>query len=174
MILRVLGIIGFILFLSENSFSQTGVLKGFVYDFETRENLPGATIQLVSNLSKGTATDVDGHYLIELDTGYHQLVCSFVSLKTYTFSVHISENSVTEQDVFLKSAAKSLETIVVSSGKFDQKIEDITVSMEILKPKLISAKNTTSIETALEQVPGLSIIDNDTDTWRQWLYFWCR
>ena len=33
--------------------------------------------------------------------------------------------------------------------------------MEILKPKLVSAKNTTSIETALEQVPGLSIIDND-------------
>src|SRR6185437_438955 len=33
--------------------------------------------------------------------------------------------------------------------------------MEVLKPKLISAKNTTSIETALEQAPGVSIIDND-------------
>ena len=50
---------------------------------------------------------------------------------------------------------------MVSSGKFDQKIEDIVVSMEVLKPKLVTAKNTTSIETALEQVPGLSIIDND-------------
>ena len=161
MISRLLCIIAFTLFLSENTFSQTGVLKGIVYDFETREKLPGATIQLVGNLSKGAATDIDGHYILEIDTGYHQLVCNFVGLKTYTFSVHITENGVTEQDVFLKSAAKSLETIVVSSGKFDQKIEDITVSMEILKPKLISAKNTTSIETALEQVPGLSIIDND-------------
>lgn len=149
------------LFLSENTFSQTGILKGVVYDFETKEKLPGATIQLVGNLSKGAATDIDGHYMLEIDTGYHQLVCNFVGLKTYTFSVHITENGVTEQDVFLKSAAKSLETIVVSSGKFDQKIEDIVVSMEILKPKLVSAKNTTSIETALEQVPGLSIIDND-------------
>ncbi|HEX7413812.1 MAG TPA: TonB-dependent receptor [Bacteroidia bacterium] len=150
-----------VLFLSQNSFSQTGVLKGVVYDFETHEKLPGATIQLVTNLAKGTATDIDGHYLVELDTGYHQLICNFVGLKSYVFSVHITANSVTEQDLFLKSAAKSLETIVVSSGKFDQKIEDITVSMEVLKPKLISAKNTTSIETALEQVPGLSIIDND-------------
>ena len=146
---------------TSQSFSQTGVLKGVVYDFETRETLPGATIQLVNNLTKGVATDIDGHYLLELDTGYHQLVCSFVSLKTYTFSVHISENTITEQDVFLKTATKSLETIVVSSGKFDQKIEDIVVSMEVLKPKLVTAKNTTSIETALEQVPGLSIIDND-------------
>ncbi len=161
MISRLFGIVVFVLFLSENTFSQTGVLKGVVYDFETRERLPGATIQLVNNLSKGAATDIDGHYILEIDTGYHQLVCNFVGLKTYTFSVHITENSVTEQEIFLKSAAKSLETIVISSGKFDQKIEDITVSMEILKPKLISAKNTTSIETALEQVPGLSIIDND-------------
>lgn len=140
---------------------QTGILKGIVYDFETHEKLPGATIQLNTNLSKGAATDLDGHFMLELDTGYHQLICSFISLKTYTFSVHISENAVTEQDVYLKPAAKSLETIVVSSGKFDQRIEDITMSMEILRPKLISAKNTTSIETALEQVPGLSIIDND-------------
>ena len=88
---------------ASQSFSQTGVLKGVVYDFETRETLPGATIQLVNDLTKGVATDMDGHYLLELDTGYHQLVCSFISLKTYTFSVHIVVNAVTEQDVFLKS-----------------------------------------------------------------------
>jgi outer membrane cobalamin receptor len=158
---RLARIFLFVILLSHYSFSQTGILKGDVFDFETRERLPGATIQLAGNLSKGVATDADGHYLFELDTGYHQLICNFVGLKTYTFSVHITENQVTEQDVFLKSAAKSLETIVVSSGKFDQKIEDIVVSMEILKPKLITSKNTTSIETALEQVPGLSIIDND-------------
>ena len=33
--------------------------------------------------------------------------------------------------------------------------------MEVLKPNLINNKNTTSIETALEQVPGVTIIDND-------------
>jgi outer membrane cobalamin receptor len=54
-----------------------------------------------------------------------------------------------------------LNTAVISSGKFDQRLEELTVSMEVLKPTLINNKNTTSIETALEQVPGLSIIDND-------------
>jgi iron complex outermembrane receptor protein len=140
---------------------QTGIVRGNVYDFDTKEKLPGATIQLSTNFAKGTATDIEGHYVLELDTGYHQLICSFVGLKTYTCSVHIAKDVVTENDVYLKSNTKSLETVVVSSGKFDQRIEDITVSMEVLKPKLISGKNTTSIETALEQVPGLSIIDND-------------
>ena len=159
--LKSLGIFIVALFFSESLFSQTGVLKGVVYDFETHEKLPGATIQLATNLAKGVATDMDGHYLIELDSGYHQLICSFLSLRSDTFSVYISTNAIKEQDVYLKPFAKSLETVVVSSGKFDQRIEDITVSMEVLRPKLVSAKNTTSIETALEQVPGLSIIDND-------------
>jgi outer membrane cobalamin receptor len=144
-----------------SSFSQTGILKGVVYDFETRDKLPGATIQLIKNLVKGTFTDADGHYLLELDTGYHQLACSLLGLKSDTFSVYISTNAIKEQDIYLKATAKSLETVVVSSGKFDQNIEDIVVSLEILRPKLISAKNTTSIETALQQVPGVSIIDND-------------
>jgi outer membrane receptor protein involved in Fe transport len=162
MISRVYRIFFLVTLITSSAFAQqTGILKGVVYDFETHEILPGATIQLSGNMAKGAATDADGHYMLELDTGYHQLICSFISLKTYTFSVHISTNIVTENDIYLKPVAKSLETIVVSSGKFDQRIEDITVSMEILKPKLISAKNTTSIETALEQVPGLSIIDND-------------
>jgi iron complex outermembrane receptor protein len=163
MIARLTGIflIFISLFASRIFAQQTGIVRGIVYDFETHEKLPGATIQLSTNLAKGTSTDVDGHYLLELDTGYHQLVCSYVGLKTYTFSVHVTLDAVTEEDAFLKPLAKSLETVVVSSGKFDQRIEDVTVSMEILKPKLISAKNTTSIETAIEQVPGVSIIDND-------------
>src|ERR1700756_4825026 len=162
MSLRLLCIFLFVSFISYSSFSQqTGVLKGVVYDFTTHEKLPGATIRLVNNLNKGAATDIDGKYLLELDTGYHQLICSYIGLRNDTFSVYIIANVIKEQDIHLKSYAKTLETVVVSSGKFDQRIEDITVSMEVLKPKLISAKNTTSIETALEQVPGLSIIDND-------------
>jgi iron complex outermembrane receptor protein len=144
-----------------SSFSQSGVLKGIVYDFETHEKLPGATVRVLKNVIKGAVTDIEGHYLLELDSGYHQLVCSYIGLKNDTFSVFITPNAIKEQDVHLKNVAKTLETVVVSSGKFDQRIEDITVSMEVLKPKLINSKNTTSIETALEQVPGLSIIDND-------------
>lgn len=152
-----------LLFISTLSFSQqaSGALKGTVIDAATKESLPGATIQLVKNLAKGTACDVDGHFFMELDTGYHKMVCGYVGLKSDTFLVHIVSNSIVEKHIALKAEAKTLETIVVSSGRFEQKIEELTVSMEVIKPDLINNKNTTSIETALEQTPGLSIIDND-------------
>lgn len=146
------------------SFSQdtlTGVLKGKIYDKSSRELLPGAAIQIVNNPGRGTVSDIDGNYSIVLDTGKYIMYSSFIGYVNDTFSVHIGSDAITTKDVHLYTAAKFLETIVVSSGKFDQKIEEMTVSMEVLKPKLITSKNTTTIETALEQVPGLTIIDND-------------
>lgn len=150
------------MFFSKLSFAQlTGVLKGSIKEKDTKEPVIGATIQLLSDLSKGTVSDEVGNYIIVLDTGKHQLLCSYLGLETDTFSVYIKTDGVTQRDVLLKQLAKTLEMVVVSSGKFEQKLEELTVSMEVIKPNLINNKNTTSIETALEQVPGLTIIDND-------------
>ena len=140
---------------------ETGVLKGKISDAISKEYLPGATVRLVTNLAKGTVSDIDGNYSMVLDTGYYELFAVFIGSVKDTFSVHIQSNHMTEHDIAMMPVAKFLQTIVVSSGKFDQKLEEMTVSMEVIKPDLINNKNTTSIETALEQVPGLTIIDND-------------
>lgn len=139
----------------------TGVLKGSIMDKDSKEPIIGATIQLLSDLSKGTASDIEGNYVLVLDTGNYRVLCSYLGLQSDTFTVKIKENEIFQKNILLKQNAKTLETVVVSSGKFEQKIEELTVSMEVLKPNLIANKNTTSIETALEQVPGLTIIDND-------------
>ncbi len=155
-------LIFFILLFTNFVYSQTqGTLKGKISDKSNNESLPGATIQLLGNLSKGTASDLDGNYELQLDSGFHKIIVAYVGLKSDTLQVFINPGSVTEKNITLKPMAKMLETIVVSSGKFEQKLEELTVSMEVIKPDLINNKNSTSIETALEQAPGLSIIDND-------------
>jgi len=159
---RLLILIGlFISSVSLYSQTGTGVLKGNITDKDSKEPIIGATIQLLSDLSKGTATDIEGNYVLVLDTGKYKILCSYLGLQSDTFSVVIKENEIFQKNLALKQSAKTLETVVVSSGKFEQKLEELTVSMEVLKPSLIANKNTTSIETALEQVPGLTIIDND-------------
>jgi iron complex outermembrane receptor protein len=140
---------------------EKGSLKGTIRDAVSGEVIPGITIRMVNDLSKGAVTDIDGNYFMSLDTGSYQLFSAFIGYVNDTFSVHIQSNTITEKNIRLLQAAKFLETIVVSSGKFDQKIEEMTVSMEVIKPALINNKNTTSVETVLEQVPGLTIIDND-------------
>jgi outer membrane cobalamin receptor len=150
-----------LLFVCSLSAQQTGVLRGKVLDASSKELLPGATIILISTATKGTTTDIDGNYSIVLDTGYHQLYCTYIGYINDTFNITIAANAITEKNISFLPVSKFLETVVVSSGKFDQKLEELTVSMEVLKPQLINSKNTTSVETILEQVPGLTIIDND-------------
>ena len=163
MLLRTLAVFIAITGLSvTNSFSQpTGVLKGKITSSGNNEPLSNATIRVLSNAAKGTVSDPDGIFSLVLDSGYHRLVCNYIGLLPDTFTVHITTNQITEKNIHLESASEMLSTVVISSGKFDQNLNELTVSMEVLKPNLIHNKNTTSIETALEQVPGLTIIDND-------------
>jgi outer membrane cobalamin receptor len=161
MILRLFIFLLLVSSLSQAQEKLTGVLKGIVSDKETKEPVIGATIQLLKDLSKGTVTDIEGNYVLVLETGKHQLLVNYLGYQKDTIWVEIKENSVTQKTIQLTQSAKNLETVVVSSGKFEQNLEELTVSMEVIKPNLINNKNTTSIETALEQVPGLTIIDND-------------
>ena len=139
----------------------SGVLKGKVTNSRTKELLPNAAVRMLNNPAKGTVTDIDGIYSVVSDTGMQYFVCDYVGCNADTFFVHITANAIVEHNVSLVPNSELLKTVVVSSGKFAQKLEELTVSMEVLKPSLINNKNTTSIETALEQVPGLTIIDND-------------
>ena len=63
----------------------------------------------------------------------------------------------------MKPESQQIGTVVISAGKFEQKIEEITVSMEVIKPSLIENKNTTNIQTAMDQVPGVNITDGQAN-----------
>ena len=139
----------------------TGVLRGRVTAAANKEPISSANIRVLSVQPRGTVSDPDGIYSLVLDTGYHKLICDYIGLLPDTFVVHITLNAIAEKNLVLESSSELLNTVVISSGKFNQKLNDLTISMEVIKPALINSKNTTSIETALEQVPGLTIIDND-------------
>ena len=53
----------------------------------------------------------------------------------------------------------SLEEVVVSAGKYEQKLSEVTISMEVIKPSLIENKNSTNIDAVMNQVPGVTVND---------------
>ena len=141
--------------------AQTGYLKGKVIDAKTNETLPGANIYDKNNKTTGVASDINGNYLIELPVGKYEMICSFTGMLNDTFEIEILPNASTIYNIALVEEAKILDVVVIAAGKFEQNLEDLTVSMEVIKPRLVENKNTTSIETALEQTPGLTILDQE-------------
>jgi outer membrane receptor protein involved in Fe transport len=73
----------------------------------------------------------------------------------------LAENENKSVTIELSERMNSLDVAVVSAGKFEQKLEEVTVSMEIIQPKLIENKNTTSIEDVLQQASGVVIVDSE-------------
>ena len=148
-----------ILFLaSQFAFSQTATVKGKVSDVKTKESIPGVNI-LLEDKTGGT-TDVNGNYSITVRTGKHQISYNFVGYKTVVKSINVSEGDDITVNITMSEEAEMIDEIVVSAGKFEQKLSEVTVSMEIIKPSMIENNNTVSMDAILNQVPGLDIMDD--------------
>jgi len=150
-----------ILLHAQGTTSVSSGIKGLVLDASNKESIIGAAIYDLSDITHGSTTDINGNYQLNLKKGKHTIVCSFVSMKSDTITVFIDSSKVEEHNFLLKSVATQLQTMVVSAGKYEQKLSEITVSMEVIKPSLIENKNAANIKGVLESVPGLNILDGE-------------
>ena len=150
------------LFICQLTFAQgTGTLKGVITDTKTGETLIGASVTLETDKTKGSAADFNGNYSLTLPAGPHKIVISFTGYNSKTKEVTITAGQTSTLNVDLSVTAKELGAVVVSAGKFEQKVEDLTVSVEIISADLVANKGTTSVETAINQTPGVQIIDSE-------------
>lgn len=148
------------LVLSNYSIAQNGKITGIVRD-EKGVALPGAAVIYRKDVTIGALTDDNGKYLLEVPAGTCRLVCRFTSMNPDTLTVQVFENQTVNLDIVLTSFIKELQQVDVKVGRFNKPIEEQTVTMIVLKPELIENKNTRSIETALDQTPGLNILDGE-------------
>lgn len=138
-----------------------GTLKGVVSDNDTDETLIGANVVMASDRSVGASTDIDGKYSFTLPVGKHWVICTFTGMSPDSIEVDIKAGETTVHDFVLGMNAEQIGTVVVSAGKFEQKLEELTVTMNVIKPDLIENRNSTNITAALEQTPGLTIMDEE-------------
>lgn len=151
-------ILTFLLF----SFTAIGqTIQGKIVDSSSGEPLIGVNILL--DTFSGTASDIDGDYHLQSTAGNHSIIFKFIGYKEVTREISLQSGQTLTLNIALEDAALELGTVVVSAGKFEQKIEETTVSMEVIKPSLIENKNTTNIQTAMEQVPGVTITDGQAN-----------
>ena len=140
---------------------ERGTLSGEVIDDSTDDTVIGANVVLLNDKGVGASSDIEGKYAFTLPEGEHTVVCSFTGMQSDTVKVNIRAGEKTIQDFTIDMHVEQLGTVVVSAGKFEQKLEELTVTMNVIKPDLIDNRNSTNITAALEQTPGLTILDEE-------------
>ena len=149
-----------LILVSFSTFGQEGKLTGKVRDSKGQP-LIGASVIYKKDVTIGDVTDDAGNYLLELPVGEAQITCRLTGMQPDTFVIIILEGQTLTHDIVLKEFVLEVEGVEVRVGKFDKPLEDQTTSLEIIRPELIENKNTRSIETALDQTPGLNILDGE-------------
>lgn len=157
----LLSLITLLLIGSMNVVAQNAVITGKITGSDGKDGLAGATV--TSGTTYGAASDASGNYRIELPAGEHTLVYRLISYKSISKTITVSNGERLKLDISLQDDSKELGTVVVSASKFEQRIEEVTVSMEVLKPYLMENTVTTSADQALDQVPGVSMIDGQAN-----------
>jgi len=150
---KYLSIILFVSFYTSKSQKITGTIT----DENTKEALIGVNV-ILSN-TNGTTTNLDGEFTLNLKENEKTITFKYIGYETIVKNIEGKTNF----NIRMKSATQQIGTVVISAGKFEQKIEEITVSMEVISPSLIENKNTTNIQTAMEQVPGVNITDGQAN-----------
>ena len=140
-------------------YSQSTV-KGIVRG-ENNEPIEGAILVYRKDITIGAQSDANGYYELFLPSGAIKVVVRFSGMRNDTLSLNLAPNEVAEVNVILQPYSIKKDQVTVSVGKFDKPLEEQTVTMVVLKPSLIENKNTRSIETALDQTPGLNILDGE-------------
>ena len=135
-------------------------ITGTVLEQGSNEVLIG--VNIISN-NQGTSTDINGKYIFQLSPGLHTITYKYIGYENQIKEINVTSESNLIINIELKSSSEKLSTVVVSAGKFNQRIEETTISMEVIKPSLIENKNTTNIKSAMEQIPGLNITDGQAN-----------
>lgn len=147
--------------------SQTGRVRGTLYDGSSGETIPYATIYVESDRTVGTSTDLDGTFELELSAGSHDLTFSYVGYNPTTIQdIKVNENGITVLHPKIEMGAQTLTEVVVSSIQMSN-TESSLLTLRRKSPNVIdgvsrelfSKSGDGDAGAAIKRVTGVSIVD---------------
>lgn len=136
------------------------VVKGYIYDAAGNDPLAGVNIYYNDKSgTKGTISDIHGFYELPVTEGSLMLTFSFLGYQTQTLPLVASRNQTLTQTIYMQVQSNLMDEVVVSVGRYEQKMSDITVSMELLKAGDIAKQAPTDLTSVLTTLPGIEVTD---------------
>ena len=140
------------------SYSQSGVLKGYVKDAISNEEVPFANVY-VEQLKSGIATDFNGFFEFKnMKPGLYTIKCSFVGYESKTFAeINVNPNKPTILNIKLIEASTSLDVVEITASPF-QKSEESPVSKRSISATEIyrNPGGNRDISKVIQSLPGVA------------------
>lgn len=142
--------------------SQSAIVRGVVMDASDDIVLVG--VNIVNKKSEdGIISDEDGRFDWELEPGKVVLEFSYVGYDTHREILNLFPGQEEYLEIKLMKKESLLEAVVVTASKFEKKLGEETVSLDVIQPRVIENQNLVSIDQAVERNPGVTMIDRQVN-----------
>jgi hypothetical protein len=112
-------------------FSQTGTIKGFVYDKASGEPIIFTNVYLYKT-TYGSSTDVNGYFIItKVPPGEYTLRVTYLGYDTISIPVSMQAGGVVTKQIYMNASAVNLQTINISAEYQEAKTETKTSVIKI-------------------------------------------
>ncbi|MDD2622136.1 MAG: TonB-dependent receptor [Bacteroidales bacterium] len=142
--------------------AQTYILKGTVYDADDKTlTLPLAHIVPTCEKTKGTASDDNGKYYLELQSRECEVKFLFIGYQTQTKYISFKGSNIITLDIYLQAENRMLSEVKVTEKRYEMKKDESTSSVSYVSQRKIEESNVTTLDNAFDQVGGLIVVDNE-------------
>lgn len=140
------------------TYAQQAKVTGNIKDSKSSEALIGVNVS-IENSTEGTVTDFDGNYELSVNAGTYNLIFSYVGYDNIKKAVSVAAGETKTLNISMGEQPMLLDGIVVTGTKFETKLGEQTVSLDIIKPSFIEKQNITAMDDAIKRSPGVTVVD---------------
>ena len=143
-------------------------LTGTVVSAQNGSTLVGANVALrdpdAPTVVRGTATDAEGSFRFTgVSPGEYVLEVRFVGYRTQRRPLALESGESRDVTVELPLSTSSLETVVVSASRQQEKVLNAPASISVLQPEEIGRQTNTSTVEAIRSAPGVDMAQTGID-----------
>ncbi len=141
--------------------AQEATIFGTITDAANGEPLIGASF--ICNNQTGATADIDGSFSFATPPGTIQYTVSYVGYEKYSGSLTVEAGKTYTVNITLKAEEGLLNTVVVTGSKFEKKIGEETVTIDVIRNSLIEHTNDVRLDQSVQRMPGVSVIDGQAN-----------
>jgi iron complex outermembrane receptor protein len=141
---------------------QSAKLVGTVSE-ETGEPLPQANVVIDASKGQAAVTDFDGKYEITLPAGTYTVTYRYIGKDEQKRTVTLADGEKKTLDVTLTEKQQMIDVVVVTGTKYEQRLAEQTVSMDVVKGSSLTSQNITDLQQGMTRIPGVTIADGQVN-----------
>ena len=133
------------------------ILKGRVTDSRTNDPLSGVYVIYGKNLGK--ITDENGNFVIITNSEKIRVSFQFIGYESITREFIMPPGDTVMVEIQLEMKIREIDQVVISANRTEQKIAELTISMDIIKASFISDNHITDAQELINKTPGIEVMD---------------